>query len=82
MGRVGSKTKSLGQILEKLCVPYGGHIFSSVIMILGQNVFPGKISIEFENRSCGVKNLVTRSHVRKTLFMLYRPHIQPDNYET
>ena len=35
---VGSKTRSLGQILEKPCVHSKGHIFSPTIMKLGQNV--------------------------------------------
>ena len=38
MGCVGSKTRSLGQILEKSCVSSRGHIFSPIIMKLGQNV--------------------------------------------
>ena len=38
MGHVESKTRSQGQILEKPCVCSGGHIFSLIIMKLGQNV--------------------------------------------
>ena len=38
MGHVGSKTRSLGQMLEKPCVRSRGHIFSLIIMKLGQNV--------------------------------------------
>ena len=38
MGHVGSKTRSLGQILEKPCVRSSGNIFSPIIMKLGQNV--------------------------------------------
>ena len=34
MGHVGSKTRSLGQILEKPCVSSRGHIFSPVILNL------------------------------------------------
>ena len=56
MGHVGSKTSSLGQILEKPCVCFRGHIFSPISMKLGQNVFLDKISEEFENGSCWVKN--------------------------
>ena len=55
MTYVGSKTKSLGQILEKSCVRPGGQIFSPIIMKLGQNVSLDEISDEFENGSCGVK---------------------------
>ena len=56
MGHVGSNTRSLGQILEKPCVRSGGHIFSSVIMKLGQNVCLDKISDECQNGLCRVKN--------------------------
>ena len=35
MGHVRSKTRSLGQILEKPCVRSRGHIFSPIIMKLG-----------------------------------------------
>ena len=56
MGHVGSKTKLLGQILEKPCVRFRGHIFSSSIMKLGQNVCLDKISDKFENGSCQAKN--------------------------
>ena len=38
MGHVGTKTRSLGQILEKPSVPSRGHIFSLILMKLGQNV--------------------------------------------
>ena len=37
MGHVRSKSRSQGQILEKSCVHSGGHIFSLIIMKLGQN---------------------------------------------
>ena len=56
MGHVGSKTRSIGQILEKPCVRSRGHIFSPKIMKLGQNVCHDKISDKFENRSCWIKN--------------------------
>ena len=82
MGHVRSKTMSPGQMLEKPCVNSRGHIFSPIIMKLGQNNFLDEISEEFENGSCRVKNYVTRSNVRKTLCMLWRPHFQFDNHET
>ena len=44
MGYVGSKTWSLGQILEKPCVRSRGHIFSPIIMNHGQNVCLDDIS--------------------------------------
>ena len=39
MRHIGSKTRSSGLILEKLCVPFRGHIFSLILMKLGQNVW-------------------------------------------
>ena len=38
MGHMGSKTRSLGQILEKPCVRSRGHIFSRILMKVGQDV--------------------------------------------
>ena len=38
LGHVGSKTRSLGQILEKSCVYSRGHSFDSKFMKLDQNV--------------------------------------------
>ena len=32
MGHVGSKTRSLGHILEKPCVRFKGHIFDSILI--------------------------------------------------
>ena len=52
MGHVESKTRSLGQILEKPCVRSRCHIFSTIIMKLGQNVCLDKILDAFENGSC------------------------------
>ena len=56
MVHVRSRTSSLGQILEKLCVRSRFHIFSPIIMKLGQNVCLDLISDKIENRSSGVKN--------------------------
>ena len=56
MGHVRSKFRSLGQILEKFCVHSRGHIFSLIIMKLGENVCLDEISGKFENGSCWVKN--------------------------
>ena len=70
MGQVRSKTRSVGQILEKTCVCSRGHIFSQIIVKLGQNVCLDEILHEFENRLCWVKNYVTRSNLRKTLCTL------------
>ena len=56
LGHVGSKTRSLGQILEKPCVRSRGHIFSPILMKLGQNVCLDKMLDEFKLDLCGVKN--------------------------
>ena len=56
MGHVGSKTRSLGQILEKPCVRSRGHILSQILMEVGQDVCLDDISDEFENGKRGVKN--------------------------
>ena len=56
MGHVGSKARSPGQILGKPCVHSRGHIFSRILMKVGQDVCLDDISDEFENGSRGVKN--------------------------
>ena len=76
MGHVRSKARSLGQILQKPCVSSRGQIFSPIIIKVCQNVCLNKISSEFENGSCWVKNKVTRSNLRKSLRMLLRSHFQ------
>ena len=38
LGRGGSKTRSLDQILEKPYVHYRGHIFSPILLKNGRNV--------------------------------------------
>ena len=55
MGHVGSKTRSQGQIFEKACARSRGHIFSPIIMNLGQNVCLDKISLEFRMGYVGLK---------------------------
>ena len=40
---LGSKTRSLGQIIEKPCVDDRGHIFHQIFMKFGQNVDLDKI---------------------------------------
>ena len=54
VGNAGSKTRSLGQVLEKPCVRSRGHIFSQIIIKLGQNVCLDEISNKFENGLCPV----------------------------
>ena len=56
MAHVRSKTRSLCQILQKPYIRSRGHIFSPIIMKLGQNVCLDEISDEFENGSCWFKN--------------------------
>ena len=53
MGYVVSKT---GQMLKQPSVRSRGHIFSQIIMKLGQNFFLDEISYENESGSCQVKN--------------------------
>ena len=48
------KIRSLDQMLEKPCVPSGGHIFSLIVLKRGQNVCLDEISDEFENGSCQI----------------------------
>ena len=56
IGHVGSKTRSLGQILEKPYARCRGPIFSPIIMKLGQNVGLDEILDRVENGSFQVKN--------------------------
>ena len=56
MGHVRSKSRSLGQILEKPCVRSGSHIFSQVIIKPVQHARLDEILNKFENGSCRVKN--------------------------
>ena len=74
MGHVASKTRSLGQILEKLCLCSRGHIFSKIIMKLCQNVCPD----EFQTSSKMGKKLgqilekpcvCCRSHISSLIIM-------------
>ena len=67
IGHVGSKTRSVGQIIEKPCEHSRGHSFSPIIIKLAQNDHLDNISIKFEYGSSGVKNKVSRSTQRKTL---------------
>ena len=49
MGQVGSKTRSLGQMLEKPYVCSRGHSFSLIIMRLDQHDHLDEILHKFEN---------------------------------
>ena len=55
-GSCWSKTRSLGEILEKPCVRSRGHILSPIITNLYQNVCLDEISYKFKSGSCRVKN--------------------------
>ena len=70
MGHVGSKTRSLRQILEKPCVHSRGHNFSPIIMKLDQNVCLDKTGTNLKMGHAGSKNKVTPSNLRKTLCTL------------
>ena len=52
MGHVGSKTRSLDQILEKPCVCTRDQIFCLKLMKLGQSFCLDEILYMFENGSC------------------------------
>ena len=56
MGHVGSKTTSLGQLLEKPSVYSIGHICFQILMKLGQNICLSEILYGVENRSYWVRN--------------------------
>ena len=62
MGHFGSKTRSLGQILENSYVHSRGLIFGPIPMKLGQNVCLGEILEEFASGSCRIKSY--RSNLR------------------
>ena len=68
MGHVGSKTRSLGQIIQKPCVCSRGHIFSPIIMKLGQNVCLDEISDE--KQKWVMSGQLLGQNLRKTLCML------------
>ena len=72
MGHVGSKTRSLGQVLEKPCICSRGHIFSLIVMKLFQNVYLDEISDKFENASCRVGQVLEKPcvHARGQIFSL------------
>ena len=55
LGHVGSKTRSLGQILEQPYVHSRGHRFDHKFMKLCQNVNHHNVKVKFETGSCWVK---------------------------
>ena len=56
MGHVGSKTRSVGQIMEKPCEHSRGHSFGPIFIKLAQNDHLDNIFVKVEYGSCGVKN--------------------------
>ena len=56
LGHVGSKPRSLGQILEKPCVHCRGHSFDLNFMKLYRNANDHNVQVKFETGSCWVKN--------------------------
>ena len=56
MDHVGSITKSLGEILEKLCVCFSGYIYYGILLtLIGQNVCLNDIRDELKMRQVGCK---------------------------
>ena len=49
MGEVRSKTRSVGQIMEKPCEHSRGHSFGSIVIKLAQNDNLDNISVRFEH---------------------------------
>ena len=50
MSHLGSKTRSLGQTIEKPCVDNRGHIFLQIFMKFGQNVCFGEIWVGVKSK--------------------------------
>ena len=48
MGDIGSKTRSVGQIMEKPCEHSRGHSFCPIFIKLAQNDHLDNISVRFE----------------------------------
>jgi len=55
LGHVGSKSRSLGEIIEKPCLHSIGHNIDSIFIKLAHNDCLDEISVKFESGSCGVK---------------------------
>ena len=55
IAHVGSKTRSVGQMLKKSCVCSRGHIFSPLIMKPGQNSYLDEISDKLKIGHAGSK---------------------------
>jgi hypothetical protein len=55
LGHVGSKSRSLGQIIEKPCLHSRGHNIDSIFIKLAHNDCLDEVSVKFESGLCGVK---------------------------
>ena len=75
MGNVGSKTRSLGQILEKHCVRSRGQIFSPVIMKFRQNVYLVEILDNFKIGHVGSKTVGSLGEMIEKHCIRIRGHI-------
>ena len=75
LGHMGSKTRSLGQILEKPCVCSRCHIFSQILVKLGPNVCLDKISDKFEIWSRGGSKTRSLGQILEKPCVRSRSHI-------
>ena len=75
LGHLGSKTRSLCQIIEKPCVDNRGHSFHSIFMKFGQNVYLdeiwvgivlGHLGSEIRSRGQIIENLVLYKCILQT----------------
>jgi hypothetical protein len=55
-GHLGSKTRSYCPYMEKSCKHSGGHIFDSIVILLGLDACLGNCSDEFDHESSRMKN--------------------------
>ena len=67
MGDVGSKTRSVGQIMEKPCEHSRGHSFGPIFIKLVENDHLDNTFVKSEYGSCWVRNEVSRSYLHKNL---------------
>ena len=56
MGNTGPKTRSLGQIIEKLFVHNRGFIFQWIFVKLGNKVCFDNFKVKFQTESCQIKD--------------------------
>ena len=73
LDHVGSKPRS--NLKKKTCVCYRGHLFSPIIMKLGQNVCLDKLSEDLENGSCGIKKTTSLGQIVEAPCVRSRGHI-------